>query len=205
MNKPDWGVSTDTSLRCEWLVRSESSGRRSTEMRQEYRTQRCAVMWGWKNRERDAVGRKANRRGEASGYIPPRRHVAQTQEDQPPSLAKFPRQGQVYYTVVLMHRLFTLHSISLQVLHNTSYLMLLWWLFDTMKVLWHSINAIIDPLPQDAVCFYSWLKLQVRTEASCAWGSMDHPVSWFESPYFSLCWFDNARDNTLNTREQSRL
>lgn len=41
-------------------------------------------------------------------YIPPRRHVAQTEEHQLPSVAKSTRQGHVYYTIVLMQRLLTL-------------------------------------------------------------------------------------------------
>lgn len=84
--------------------------------------------------ERESAGR-GGKEGRRTGgvkhqvtvYIPPRRHVAQTEEHQPLSLGKFTRQGQVYYTVVLMHRLTTLHSISLSMLHNTSHLLPLRW------------------------------------------------------------------------------
>lgn len=81
-----------------------------------------------KQRERAGRGGKEGRRTggvkhQVTVYIPPRRHVAQTEEHQPLSLGKFTRQGQVYYTVVLMRRLTTLHSISLSMLHNTSHLL----------------------------------------------------------------------------------
>lgn len=85
-----------------------------------------------KQRERAGRGGKEGRRTggvkhQVTVYIPPRRHVAQTEEHQPLSLGKFTRQGQVYYTVVLMHRLTTLHSISLSMLHNTCHLLPLRW------------------------------------------------------------------------------
>lgn len=102
----------------------------------ECRTQRHFVIEGGKTeREREtARGRGMWWEGRRTGgvkhqvtvYIPPRHHVAQTEEDQPPSLAKFTRQGQVYYTVVLMHCLIMLHSINIYFLYSS---ILKWLLF----------------------------------------------------------------------------
>lgn len=69
-------VSHDTELCCDCLLISESSRQMSTETRWECRTQQCAVrVEKQRERERNMVGRKANRRGEASGYSV---HSAQT-------------------------------------------------------------------------------------------------------------------------------
>lgn len=91
-----------------------------------------SALWGWKNRERERgtwwEGRRTGGvKHQVTVYIPPRRHVAQTDEHQPPSLAKFTRQGQVYYTVVLMYCLITLHWISLHILHRGCHLLLSMW------------------------------------------------------------------------------
>lgn len=77
------------------------------------KTERGRGTW-WEGRRTGGV------KHQVTVYIPPRRHVAQTEEHQTPSLAKFTRQGQVYYTVALMHHLITLHSISLHMLRNIS-------------------------------------------------------------------------------------
>lgn len=125
INTLESSVSRDTGLRCDCLVRSESSRQMSTETRRECRTQQCAVRLE-KQRERGTWWDRRRTGGvkhRVTVYIPPRRHVAQTEEHQPPSLAEFTRQGHVYYPAALRHHLITLHY--LHILHNTCHILLL--------------------------------------------------------------------------------